>query len=464
MAEFAATAGTGLSVLAQCGSDTDIGGGRENQDDCFIHTSAGIVILCVLDGHGREVGKVAANTARQALIAYFTQCCPILAASEDVRAATYECLVQAHNIAHAAIRDAFRATMESQGFEVEEAEGGYLRKRRGSVKWWSCIHGGSSCSIVAIVKNKCYVANVGDSSGIICGYHKVLNQAMMIPIGDAAKGGLLSASKDEENKDSMAMEATSANNNFVSGPQITDTVIITAEHSPECPDEFVRLRSFRANEQDPRFPSLSVVYDKPQVERSDCPPVFRLDEHGTPHVLNSGTYYKNVRKEWASLVATPSTAEFQDALAFTRSLGDLHLHTYGVTHEPEVQCFDLDSLWTDLDTSNQLGSELLTGDVGGDDVDPRIAASCFCIVLATDGVWDNWAYEDVTRFVMHSSCISAVQKAPDGAQRVAQSFMQRNAVYARRNFGAQADNATGIIAYIGKSDSGVFATRVVNSV
>jgi len=41
-------------------------------------------------------------------------------------------------------------------------------------------------------------------------------------------------------------------------------------------------------------------------------------------------YYKNVRKEWASLVSTPPTAKFQDALAFTRSLGDFHLHTYGI--------------------------------------------------------------------------------------------------------------------------------------
>ncbi|CAN0308433.1 unnamed protein product, partial [Hapterophycus canaliculatus] len=36
-------------------------------------------------------------------------------------------------------------------------------------------------------------------------------------------------------------------------------------------------------------------------------------------------YYKNVRKEWASLVATPLSARFQDALAFTRSIGDFHL-------------------------------------------------------------------------------------------------------------------------------------------
>ena len=77
--------------------------------------------------------------------------------------------------------------------------------------------------------------------------------------------------------------------------------------------------------------------------------------------------------------------------------------------------------------------------------------SVVCIVLATDGVWDNWTYEDVTRFVMDASCLSAVNAGPDGAERVAKAFMQRNSVYARRNFGAQADNATGIVVYISDS-------------
>ena len=93
-----------------------------------------------------------------------------------------------------------------------------------------------------------------------------------------------------------------------------------------------------------------------------------------------------------------------------------------------------------------------------EDVIEANANKMFCIVLATDGVWDNWAYEDVTRFVMDSSCVQAVMQAPDGAQRVAQSFMQRNAVYARRNFGGQADNATGIVGYF--STSHVFAPSV----
>jgi hypothetical protein len=56
----------------------------------------------------------------------------------------------------------------------------------------------------------------------------------------------------------------------------------------------------------------------------------------SPYYKIRGKYYKNVRSEWASLVATPPHALFQDALAFTRSLGDLHLQTYGVSFLPEV--------------------------------------------------------------------------------------------------------------------------------
>ena len=40
--------------------------------------------------------------------------------------------------------------------------------------------------------------------------------------------------------------------------------------------------------------------------------------------------FGNVFLYRASLVATPSSARYQDALAFTRSLGDLHLQTYGM--------------------------------------------------------------------------------------------------------------------------------------
>lgn len=45
------------SLKWQIGYDTDIGGGKENQDDCFVWTNVKeeICVVCVLDGHGREV-------------------------------------------------------------------------------------------------------------------------------------------------------------------------------------------------------------------------------------------------------------------------------------------------------------------------------------------------------------------------------------------------------------------------
>lgn len=82
----------------------------------------------------------------------------------------------------------------------------------------------------------------------------------------------------------------------------------------------------------------------------------------------------------------------------------------------------------------------------------EVSSSIIALVLATDGVWDNWLYEDVNKFVLDASCIGAVATGMDGARRVTISLMQRNALYAKRNFGSHADNATGIVLYLSRSD------------
>jgi serine/threonine protein phosphatase PrpC len=72
-----------------------------------------------------------------------------------------------------------------------------------------------------------------------------------------------------------------------------------------------------------------------------------------------------------------------------------------------------------------------------------------CVVLCTDGVWDNWIYDHVCKFVMDTSCLNAIIADKEkGAARVAKSFMLRNQTFSRKNFGSQADNATGIVMYI----------------
>jgi hypothetical protein len=243
-----------------------------------------------------------------------------------------------------------------EGYEIEEAPEGYLLKRMPPSQTWGCVHGGSSCSIVAIVDYCVFIANVGDSSGTLSCTVPVLSSCLLKHLGDAASipgAGInaaatttvgtsiaaattvaVGASADgadgngngTKTNDSMMM----AIDNNPSLPQVSqDNLVITAEHSPESISEFCRLRAFRSKPGDPRHPALSVVYDSPSADKSRCSSVFSLDDTGVPVLLNKGKYYKNVRKEWASLVSTPSTARFQDALAFTRSLGDLHLHTFG---------------------------------------------------------------------------------------------------------------------------------------
>lgn len=121
----------------------------------------------------------------------------------------------------------------------------------------------------------------------------------------------------------------------------------------------------------------------------------------------------------------------------------------GVTHLPEVQRIDLRAVFDRLEQQVASSSAATAALPGPEGLNAEaVAQSTLCLVLATDGVWDNWTYEDVTRFVMDPSCLGAVGAATDGAKRVTISFMQRNALYAKRNFGNNADNATAIVLYL----------------
>jgi serine/threonine protein phosphatase PrpC len=167
-------------------------------------------------------------------------------------------------------------------------------------------------------------------------------------------------------------------------------------------------------------------------------------------------------------VAAPSYARFQDALAFTRSIGDFHLHVYGlpphptlssrspsspplagVTHLPEVQAVDLSLVFEALRRSQAYD----------DPSNPPTLA----VVLASDGIWDNWDYPDVTAFLVdpelrkkHSSNKRSSHSDEDQDQdpevghtkHLSRALIKTNAEYAARNFGNQADNATGIVLLI----------------
>lgn len=398
----------------------------------FERNDLNICVIGVLDGHGRDVGQTASLTGRKFLLNYFEKNC------ENLLNDPYNCLVEGINQAHSAIKASFIQVLQQKGWEVQTTGEDYLVKRKNSSTPWACVHGGTSCSIIALVNTVLYIANVGDSSGILSTSHPILHPSMIHHLGDSALNHKRNIRPTDQTDEYF------------------DTLVLTAEHSPESPEEFLRMREFRCRDGDPSQPSLLVVYDAATHDKSRCSPVFSLDRNGKPIVTNRGSYYKNVRKEWASLVAAPSYARFQDALAFTRSIGDFHLHVYGVTHLPEVQSIDLNVVFDSLNNVNAYD----------DPTNPPTVA----VVLASDGIWDNWDYKDVTSFIVDPELRkNSAKRSSEGksssnddddddphlghTRHLSHSLIRTNAEYASRNFGNQADNATGIVLLIHPIDT-----------
>ena len=182
----------------------------------------------------------------------------------------YDFLVKGITDAHQAIKLGFMNTLTEKGFEVKETSEGYLVNRKLNKSQWVCVHGGTSCSLVAIVGTKLFTANVGDSTGILSTSKPVVVDSMLKFVGDAGDVARKTSSMEQH------------------PDQASSTLVITSDHSPECPVEFNRMRAFRARATDPTQPALLVVYDASQQDKSRCPAVFQLDGAGQPVVTNRG--------------------------------------------------------------------------------------------------------------------------------------------------------------------------------
>lgn len=251
-----------LNLRFQVGSGTDIGGGRENQDESFvwINKEANLIVLGVLDGHGREVGRIAAQAGKQSLVHLLDT------EFSDLLANPIDFLVRAHELAHEHIRRTFHQELEKQGFQIKLTEEGYLLKRRSTADYWSCVHGGTSCSLIALVGNSLYIANVGDSSALMCVAHPILHKSLVQFERDSA------ASPGSSEMGSLVRDSTVVDSSVNSSP--SKILVLTAEHSPESPYEFDRLRRYRTRDNDACQPALFVVYDSPSHDKSQCQPVF----------------------------------------------------------------------------------------------------------------------------------------------------------------------------------------------
>lgn len=201
------------------------------------------------------------------------------------------------------------------------------------------------------------------------------------------------------------------------------------------------LNKKKGGAENETIPQLRFVYDSPAFSKHQCACVFERDSSQPLGWVrtNRGNYYKNVRNEWATLVTTPPYARFQDALAFTRSLGDLHLHVYGVSSVPETVEYDLEEL-------HKSACNVPPRREGEAESEPNLGGASLLLVC-TDGVWDNWKFEDIVQMSLQNSWVSAVRRE-DSAESPTQMLMKTNLRFARSNFGNQADNMTAIVCYI----------------
>lgn len=70
-----------------------------------------------------------------------------------------------------------------------------------------------------------------------------------------------------------------------------------------------------------------------------------------------------------------------------------------------------------------------------------------CLVAASDGVWDNWLYADVSAFFLNPERAAEVVQT-NSAERVTEAFMRENSRRATANFGSQVPFLVGVAVIV----------------
>lgn len=397
----------------QIGKDADIGNNNEQQDDMIIIQKPEIdcTIICVVDGHGRDTGKLAANACTKSLDEFTDANIELLCANP------VEFLEKCYEFAQDRVLNAFKQEYLEREHEVKIEDAGYVVKRRYSSQSFSNVNGGAMMTVIVVKNGKMYVSNVGDCHAALFTETPVMTTQMMKFEKDAAGFHGENINMEMGERDPL------------------NTVVVTFDHSPESVEEYRRIRKFRPSVEDPNHAELLFVYDEINREKALCNRIFKITEDGTPTIMSDVPYYnKNVKAERATYVTAPFDARFRESIASTRAIGDFYLNSYGVSAKPQILSFDLTQLLEQTDTA--------------------------CLVVASDGVWDAWINDHVNKFVMDPSCLKAVTDDPVfGAQKVAKSFMRRTCHYNQKYFRGNADNASAIVAYFTKEpiNEGVFS-------
>lgn len=437
---------------------TDPGGaGRVNQDAYFTlcDEANAAMVLGIFDGHGKETGCEAANTAKMFFKNQFERYCKADYArlEEDPERVFQQMYVSCHLL----LRGVLRSNYERRGYEVMEVHpAGFLMRKDKNTHEYACIRGGTTVTIVVILDGgrKIITSNVGDSAAILGADRPVFRNAQLKTFGDNS-GTLI----DSEQQKSDAVSAC-----------VESTLVLTGDHAADSESEFQRVRTMDRCKSDSKMPALRFLYDTADP-RNKRMPIFHVSRQGEVAKHANGDYYKNVRDEWATVVAAPADSRFPDALAFTRSVGDFHMHAYGVCCEPTVTQLSLESImdkYWQTQRSNQEDDQEAQYDHTPDDSSDNNAISPgsigsgpvtqhdkppslhFMLVVASDGVWDNWKYSDLFSYLLgHPASSKATHpRISDPLDKLAGMLMSANLRRATAIFGDQADNMTAVLCHL----------------
>ena len=109
-------------------------------------------------------------------------------------------------------------------------------------------------------------------------------------------------------------------------------------------------------------------------------------------------------------------------IAMTRSLGDFLCHSYGISEAAEVRSVDVGAL---------------TQERGW---------SCCSLLVASDGVWDMWGYEEVAeRLVPPASDSTALAASLVELLKLGDAFAEATRAKSAIYFEESADNLTGVL-------------------
>ena len=201
---------------------------------------------------------------------------------------------------------------------------------------------------------------------------------------------------------------------------------LCADHTPMSVEEYIRVARLTESRGEDWEPA-NFVYDADNS--NDVLEIFAVSEEGQVQVDKElqgrlddlGVGYKTTRGDRPTALVVPETSKYgMQRLGMTRSLGDFYMQYHGCTFEPEVSCIDLFDLVTQL--------------------------KHVTVIVASDGLWDIWAYKDVLKEPLKATESSGGSGLlqPAKVQATLDALVEETRKETAEMFGDSADNISAV--------------------